>query len=127
MAVALAPSATNTAEKPSTKRRLSVAAETREVSAAPPAFAASDWPVTYDMYAGTSGSTHGERNDTAPAAKAVAAPSVEASISRPYFPLAVGALQRSPDHPTSQDRDVALARVRLRPPETSQAGRERPT
>src|SRR5438067_5388129 len=94
MAVALAPRAMNTAENPSTKQRLSVAADRREATAAPPAFPASDWPVTYDMYAGTSGSTQGERKDTAPAAKAVTVPSVAVSINAPALRCAVAGRRR---------------------------------
>ncbi len=45
-------------------------------------------PVTYDRYPGTSGSTHGDRNDTSPAASAMG----RATMSEPAATVVVRSL-----------------------------------
>jgi hypothetical protein len=64
-----------------TKNMLSVKAEIRAGACGRVRAPRSDSPATYEAYAGTSGSTQGERNETTPAANAVASPSAVASIS----------------------------------------------
>src|SRR5512135_3634807 len=73
----------NTAENPRTKKPLSSAAEARDPMSvgASRTCRCSDWPATYERYAGTSGSTHGDRNETSPAAKAVVSPSAAGSLN----------------------------------------------
>src|SRR5437868_3262744 len=78
-----APSTTNTSVKPPTNAAACAAMFRRLAASGSPAAAAV--PVRCARYAGTSGSTHGDRNDSTPAANAKA---------KPYGPV------RYPTHPS---------------------------
>jgi len=67
-----APSATKTSEKPATKS--TAGTMTLAVDRFSPESSAVVRPVMNERYAGISGSTHGERNDTRPATKAATKP-----------------------------------------------------
>src|SRR5689334_14145501 len=72
IAVAEAPSATKTSEKPMTKARDAMKTWARDADGAPasPRMSSTDTPETKEMYPGISGRTQGETNDRKPAANA---------------------------------------------------------
>src|SRR6266851_3258559 len=79
IAVALAPSATNTSEKPRTKDALSASVNRRACRGWSCASSTAS-PAMYERYAGTSGRTHGDRNEIAPAASAAMLPTPGVAI-----------------------------------------------
>src|SRR6187200_705176 len=77
MALAAAPSDTNTTENPSTKKSDAITTRRRDsaIAAAPappvPCISSSVTPEMYERYPGISGRTHGDTNDNSPAKNAV--------------------------------------------------------
>src|SRR5262249_42590397 len=69
--LALAPSATNTVEKPATNRRAAAIVSRRTVgSGSASARRSKEAPARYTRYGGTSGKTQGDRKLTRPATRA---------------------------------------------------------
>src|SRR5881628_3882284 len=95
---------------PRTKNALRLAARARLPESNPDCGEMAGWPATSDTYAGTSGSTHGERKEMRPAAKAAARPTTEMSI-RANSPCGARALSRRCENALYR-RDQRLGRLR---------------
>src|SRR5216683_1660373 len=83
--VALAPRITKTVANPRTKHALRPTACARTISALDAVESAIDWPAIYDTYAGTSGSTQGDRNEIVPATNTAVSEAIEVSIMYQYL------------------------------------------
>jgi hypothetical protein len=80
-AVALAPRIINTVENPNTKQRLNPTVCIRNGAIVAPDRVAIERPAIKPIYPGTSGKTHGDKKEIAPAANTATKPMFESSIT----------------------------------------------